>query len=102
MTEPHDPRRDKSIMTVRDSWLVGIVVVLVAFALGLWRHAHGADLATAIDAGFAASSSLPPAWRHSSWRVGAGPGAGRPVQPGRADHVPRGGERFRRPSAVTT
>ena len=43
--------RDKTIMTRRDLWVVGTVVVLIAVALGVWRASRGADTATAVLAG---------------------------------------------------
>ena len=52
MTGPIDAgARDKAIMTRRDLWVVGTVVVLIAVALGVWRASTGADTRTAVLAG---------------------------------------------------
>ncbi|MEZ0448200.1 hypothetical protein [Cellulomonas sp. ICMP 17802] len=44
--------RDKAVMSRREMVVMGLVVVVIAVALGWWRSAHGADTATALQAGF--------------------------------------------------
>ena len=43
--------RDKRVMTRREMWVYGTVIVLVAIALGIARAAGGADTASAVLAG---------------------------------------------------
>lgn len=46
VTEPHP--RDKRIMTRRDMWVVGTVVVLIAAVLAVVRVANGSDTGSAV------------------------------------------------------
>jgi len=42
---------DRKILSLRDMWLVGAGVLVVAVALAVWRAANGAGTSTAVLAG---------------------------------------------------